>query len=223
MSYRIRKLAELVHPGLIPADIGTDHGLLPILLVESGKAEKAYACDVAEGPLSQASANIRSHHLEGRIIPVLSDGFLAVPDDISCAVLAGMGTYTAIHILEEALPRVQRLSQVIVQVNDDLPLMRRWLDEHGFAILRELTLCDHGHFYTAIDTCWKPHSQYSERDILCGPMEAILDPEGWLAYACHELDRLAFVIERRGRDTELERQKELYQSAVDDMKKSRSI
>ena len=219
MSYRIRKLAELVHPGLIPADIGTDHGLLPILLVESGKAEKAYACDVAEGPLSQAAANIRTHQLEGRIIPILSDGFESVPDDISCAVLAGMGTYTAIHILEAALPRVSNLKQLIIQVNDDLPLMRKWLDDHGFAILRELTLEDHGHFYTAIDTCRAPHARYSEQDILCGPADAVIDPEGWLAYADHEIRRLSFVIERRGADEELEQQKGLYLKASENMKK----
>jgi lysyl-tRNA synthetase class I len=74
-----------------------------------------------------------------------------------------------------------------------------------------------------IDTCWKPHPGYSERDILCGPLDVILDPEGWLAYAEHELNRLSFVIERRGTDQELERQKELYRSAVNDMKKSRFI
>ena len=219
MSYRIRKLAELVRPGLIPADIGTDHGLLPILLVEEGKAEKAYACDIAEGPLSQADANIRMHHLEGKVIPILSDGFEHVPDDAGCAVLAGMGTYTAIHILEEALPRVRKLEQILIQVNDDLPMMRRWLDEKGFRISRELTLQDHGHFYTFIDTSFGEHRPYSEQDILCGPVEKIMDREGWLAYAAHEISRLSFVIERRGSDAALEAQRALFEAAAEQLKK----
>ena len=218
MSLRIRKLAELVRRGLIPADIGTDHGLLPILLVEQGKAEKAYACDIAEGPLSQAAANIKAHGLEGKVIPVLSDGFEHVPADASAAVLAGMGAYTAIHILEEGESQARKMEQIIVQVNDDLYMMRSWLERNGYAIVHELTMQEHGHFYTFIEFRQGQHRTLSQRDLLCGPAEAILDPDGFVAYAEHEIGRIAFVIERRGGDSELEQQLKLFQEACSEQK-----
>ena len=219
MSLRIRKLADLVHPGLIPADIGTDHGLLPILLVEQGKAAKAYACDIAEGPLSQAAANIQSHGLEGKVIPILSDGFANVPDDADAAILAGMGSYTAIRILEEAGSRLCAMKQIILQVNDDLFLMRSWLNQNGFAIRRELTLQDHGHFYTFIDFGAEAHRPYTERDLLCGPVEAVIDPAGFLTYAEHEIGRLTFVIGRRGGDPQAEQERAWFQEACEEIKK----
>ena len=48
MSSRLHKVADMITPGLIVADIGTDHGYIPIYQVLTGKAHVAYACDVAE-------------------------------------------------------------------------------------------------------------------------------------------------------------------------------
>ena len=218
MSFRIRKLAGMVRPGLITADIGTDHGLLPILIVEQAKTEKAYACDVAEGPLAQAKANIAAHGLEGKVIPVLSDGFEHVPDDIQCAVLAGMGPHTAVRILEQAGDRLRRIDQIIVQVNDDVPMVRRWACAHDFVIRQELTIEDRGHFYTALDLVPGTAEAYSEQDILCGALHTIADPESWTAFAEHEISRLSFILERRGNDPQLEQQRKHYINALEQMK-----
>ena len=219
MSFRIRKLAGMVRPGLITADIGTDHGLLPILIVEQAKTDKAYACDVAEGPLAQAKANIKAHGLEDKVIPVLSDGFEHVPDDIRCAVLAGMGPYTAIRILEQAGERIRLLEQIIVQVNDDVPMLRRWACSHDFVIRQELTIGDRGHFYTALDLYPGAAESYTEQDLLCGALHTISDPESWKAFAEHEIDRLSFILGRRGSDPQLEQHKNLYINALEQMKK----
>ena len=217
MSLRIRKLAELVRPGLIPADIGTDHGLLPILLLEQGKAEKAYACDVAEGPLSQARENIAKHHLEGKVIPIRSNGFDEVPPDADAAIIAGMGCHTAIMIMEKAEERISRLSQLILQVNDEVPLLRRWLADHSFVIARELTIEDRGHFYTVLDTCYGETGHVTERDLLFGRLSAIVDRKMWLRWTNAESKRLNFVIERRGGSAELEHEKNLLLQAVREM------
>ena len=46
LSKRLSAVAGLVTPGLVVADVGTDHGYIPIFLLESGKCEKAFAMDV---------------------------------------------------------------------------------------------------------------------------------------------------------------------------------
>lgn len=65
ISKRLRTVAELVS-GRTVADIGTDHGYVPLYLYEQGKIEKALACDINRGPLEKAKENIASAKEIGR-------------------------------------------------------------------------------------------------------------------------------------------------------------
>ena len=62
LSKRLLCCSEMVQ-GSVACDIGTDHAWLPIYLVQSGKCERAYACDIAEGPLSFARKNLSLIHI----------------------------------------------------------------------------------------------------------------------------------------------------------------
>ena len=57
ISKRLELVAGLVSNEII-ADIGTDHGYVPIYLYKQGKIKKAYACDVRKGPLEKCKQNI---------------------------------------------------------------------------------------------------------------------------------------------------------------------
>ena len=46
LSIRMQAVADMVTPGGRIADIGTDHGYVPIYLVEQNKADHAIAMDV---------------------------------------------------------------------------------------------------------------------------------------------------------------------------------
>ena len=52
LSKRLEMVAGLVTQERI-ADIGTDHGYVPIYLYKQGRIKKAYACDVRKGPLEK--------------------------------------------------------------------------------------------------------------------------------------------------------------------------
>ena len=129
-----------------------------------------------------------------------------------------MGPYTAIRILEQAGERIRRLDQIIVQVNDDVPMLRHWACDHEFVIGQELTIEDRGHFYTALDLHPGAPEAYSEQDFLCGALHTISDPESWSAFIGHEIERLSFILERRGSDPQLEQQRRLYLDAIEQMK-----
>ncbi len=182
MSKRIRALVELVPSGSVLADIGTDHGLLPILAVEQGIVTKAYACDVAEGPLSQAKANIAQKGLQDSITAILGSGFEHVPEDCTSAVLAGMGYFTAVGILEDALDRLDDLKSVIVQINADVPMLRKWISDHHFTITEELTVEDRKKFYTAVVFNTSPHEAYSKDELYAGIEEVQKDRSAWMEY-----------------------------------------
>ena len=51
LSERMLHLADMVRQGAVLADVGTDHGYIPIYLVESGRICRAFAMDIKEGPL----------------------------------------------------------------------------------------------------------------------------------------------------------------------------
>ena len=51
---RLRLLADLVPQGARLADIGTDHGYLPVYLLQRGRIASAIAADIGRAPLDHA-------------------------------------------------------------------------------------------------------------------------------------------------------------------------
>lgn len=221
MNRRIEALCSLIEQGSILADIGTDHALLPIRAVLDGRAVRAYACDVRQGPLHQAEANIAEAGLSEKITVILSDGFDLVPDDCTDAVIAGMGYYTAAGILDRAAERLMRLRTVIVQINAEVPLLRQWVSDHHFTIDRELTLYDRGHYYTALRIRMIPHEAYSAHEILCGVSEAIADMDVHLAMARHTLRKLEGILPYRTEDDPLVKEADAWRQFIRSNEKDR--
>ncbi len=170
MNKRLKAIEQLIPEDCIPADIGTDHAYLPIQLVKTGKCTKVYACDIGRGPLSIAEENIRKAGYETQIPVILSDGFEHIPMDTDCAVIAGMGVYTAAGILGKAEARLPLLKEIIVQVNDDVPVLRQWISDHGYTILDEEIVTDKKHTYMIVVFNTGEHPQYTEEEILFGPV-----------------------------------------------------
>ena len=88
ISKRLLQIADLVEENKAVFDVGSDHALLPCFLVEKGICPKAYAGEIAEGPLESGKQNIIRHGLEGKVIPVLSDGLDNAPDDVEIVIIA---------------------------------------------------------------------------------------------------------------------------------------
>ena len=63
LSERLKLVASFVPEGSRVADIGTDHGYVPIYLVEKGICPKAYAMDINQGPIESAIKNIENYGL----------------------------------------------------------------------------------------------------------------------------------------------------------------
>ena len=99
ISKRLKYVADFITPGLVLADIGTDHGFIPIYMVLDGKTPKAYAMDINEGPLERAKEHILEKKLEDKIETRLSDGLNKLSGGEAQSVLiAGMGGALIIKI-----------------------------------------------------------------------------------------------------------------------------
>ena len=148
---RLDLCADYVRRGSRLADIGADHGYLPIMLCESGKIPSAIACDINPLPLRSAKKNIAAHRLERQIETRLSDGLQEVlPDEADDIVIAGMGGELIRDILARA-PWIRNSEKhLVLQPMTHHEDLIGWLYENGFEPDRQEAVQDSGKYYTVI-------------------------------------------------------------------------
>ncbi len=148
LSERLAAVAALAGACDCLADIGTDHGYVPIYLCQNLKIQTAIAMDVNKGPLERADKNIHAHNLEDRISTRLSDGLHALkPGEASCIVVAGMGGALTIKILEEGKEVASLLDKMVLQPQSEIHLVRKYLYENGYEITDEDMIFEDGKYY----------------------------------------------------------------------------
>ena len=150
LSPRLLCCAAMVQ-GSYACDIGTDHALLPIYLVKSGKCTQVLATDIKEGPLSAAQKGLKRYQAEQHIRLCLSDGLERVsPQGITDVIAAGMGGETIRDILAAPCAEwLKRGTNLVLQPMTRSELLRKWLAEHGFAVTKETSVKD-THLYTVM-------------------------------------------------------------------------
>ena len=181
LSQRLRKVADRVPEGAVLADIGTDHGRLPVWLMEQGRISEAFACDVRPGPLSRARELILEQGLSDRIHPVLSDGMEALePGKITAVTIAGMGGRLTARILLADLERKSGilcgLTDLILQPQSEWDVVRRAVHDCGFRIAGEEMVEEREQFYLIIHSC-PGEERYEEAEYAWGRvLESERDP-----------------------------------------------
>ena len=101
LTPRLACIAALVPQGARLADVGTDHGKLPVSLLLSGRVASAIGSDIGQGPLAHAARNAAEHGvaLSLRLAPGLD---AVQPDECDTVSIAGMGGQTIADILADA-------------------------------------------------------------------------------------------------------------------------
>lgn len=189
---RLRTAVPFLHRGGRAADVGTDHAYLPIYLVREGVISAAIACDINQGPIESARANIQAAGLSDRIETLCTDGLRGVepfaPDDI---MIFGMGGELIIRILSEA-PWIRREEiTLILQPMSRAHLLRRWLLENGFAIVDEALSFEEKHYQTVVarfsPTRERGACEYSEEELLLGKLNIERKPPLFEGFLRHEI------------------------------------
>jgi len=151
LSKRLLTVANMVTKGNVVADIGTDHGYLPIYLVQNNISENVIAMDVNKGPLNKASINIRQLHLEDKIDIRLSDGLDSLEkDEANTVTVCGMGGKLIAKILESGRNKISPDSELILSPQSEIQQFREYLLKNGYRIVKEDMLLEDGKFYIII-------------------------------------------------------------------------
>lgn len=148
LSKRLQAIADMISPCNVLADVGTDHGYIPIYAVEQHIAKKAIAMDINRGPIERAASHIAGHGLEAYIETRCCDGVAALgAGEADCVVIAGMGGGLMQKILEEGSALLAGVKELILQPQSEIGKFRFYLAEHGYAIVQEDMILEDGKFY----------------------------------------------------------------------------
>lgn len=149
MTRRLLQLCRMVPSGGIGfADIGTDHGYIPVWLAKNGYTGNIYASDIAEAPLGRAIAFAQAEMLEQRIHFSISDGLdLCPPESVDCIMVAGMGGDTICRILDRAEWIMNGGYTLILQPMTHPEVLRYWLMHNEFQITKEAVIAEDSHVY----------------------------------------------------------------------------
>ncbi len=186
------------------ADIGTDHGYIPIFLVKKGICDTAIASDINKGPVQKAEKNVKLYGLEDKIQCRLGGGLKTiVPGEVDTAVIAGMGGHLIISILEESAEVAQKMQALILQPVQHVEILRKYLYENGYEILSEDLCFDEGKYYEIIKARYDGKKRTLE-DIYYEISPFLLKKRHPLLqeYILHKINKNNIIVENINEDTE---------------------
>ncbi len=151
LSPRLMQLAAWISRGSKVLDVGTDHALLPIYLVQSGRVKSVIAGDVVEGPYQTAQRNVKMAQLESTVDVRLGSGLSIVErGEVDTVVIAGMGGGTIAEILDEGRDVLACVKDLLLQPMNAAGRLREALQKHGFVIVDEQMVEESGRVYQLI-------------------------------------------------------------------------
>lgn len=151
LTPRLALIASWVPPGAKLADVGTDHAYLPVWLTLHGRVTSAIASDLRRGPLERARETGRTYGAAG-IGFRLGNGLTGIrPEEADTIVIAGMGGENIAAILAAAPWTADGHHTLLLQPQSRAEELRRFLMDHGYAIVREALVEDRGTIYPVIE------------------------------------------------------------------------
>ena len=173
LSMRLERVAAHVPAGARLADIGSDHGYLPVALMRRGVIAAAVAGEVALTPFRSAERTVRENDLHDHITVRQANGLAAIkPDDgITVITVCGMGGETIRDILASGKAHLNGTERLILQPNGGEQPLRQWLMDNGYRILFEEILRENRFDYEIIVAERATAVTYTDQELYFGPLQ----------------------------------------------------
>lgn len=148
LSARLQCVASFVTPSYRLADIGTDHGYVPIYLVSNGIVPSAIAMDINKGPLERAEEHIKAEGLEDKISLRLSNGLEKLnKNEVDAVLIAGMGGALIIDILKRGKQILEGVKELILSPHSEIDEVRKYVLSNNYIITEEEMIYDASKYY----------------------------------------------------------------------------
>ncbi len=150
-------------------DVGCDHALLDIYLLQNDNNLKIVASDNKQKPLDNAKKNISKYSFLNKIEVCLKDGIENIDKEIDTVIISGMGTETIIEILEKDKKELEHINRLIISSNNKYPELRKSIVSLGYMITNEKIVFEDKKYYIIIEFI-KGKKKYSNKDMYFGPI-----------------------------------------------------
>ena len=169
ISNRLESLSKYFNSNDKVIDIGCDHALLDIYLIQNNILSSLIVSDIHEGAIKQGIDNIRLNKLEKKIDARLGDGLKVLndKDDVDTILISGMGTSTILGIIEN--PYFKKINKLVIQSNNDHEILRTELVKKSFNITHEEMVQENGKTYINI-VFERGRKTYAPLELKYGPL-----------------------------------------------------
>lgn len=171
LSERLQKVSDFVLDDKISRsiiDVGCDHALLDIYLLQSDETLVVTASDINEGPLQKALENIKKYSLQNKIKVQQANGIEILPSDTDTIVISGMGMDTIVQILNDNKENLSNIKKLVISSNNKFYQVREKITKLGFIIESEEIVLEDGKYYIIMKFI-KGNKNYSYKELYFGP------------------------------------------------------
>ncbi|MDD7182948.1 class I SAM-dependent methyltransferase [Peptostreptococcus porci] len=155
LTPRLKYISELVSDGKKIADIGTDHGYIPISLLLDKKISFAILSDINRGPLNNAKKEVTKNNVQNYVDLRLGSGMETLRDgEVDQVIIAGMGGILISEIIEKKIELSKNLDKLILQPMQAPEELRRYLSKNGFKIIDEHFVREDHRIYEIIEAVY---------------------------------------------------------------------
>jgi len=165
---RLLVIAELIGEGAAVADIGTDHGFLPVYLAQKGFARSIIASDISAGSLESARRTAAYYGVTDKIEFAVARGLDGLDETkADTIVISGLGGETIMGILNEAPWTMHPSVNLILQPQSKINELCGFLRERRYNLHDVRLAYNNGRYYTVL---------YIQGDIRFSILEIGLNP-----------------------------------------------
>jgi len=151
LTARLKVLTGMIEDGASVADIGTDHGYLPVYLAQTGSAGHIIASDISAFSIKTAQKSADKYNVTDLITFIIAPGLDGIgPNDVDTVVIAGLGGETIRDIIGETSWIQHSGVKLILQPQTKAGVLFRFLYDNGYEIREIKHVLERGKNYTII-------------------------------------------------------------------------
>ncbi|QSZ28310.1 SAM-dependent methyltransferase [Aceticella autotrophica] len=151
LSKRLLSIIDKIPQGSKVADIGTDHGYIPVYLKLQGISNYIIASDNRIGSLNKAIKIIEEYNLSEFIFPRLGAGITVLKKgEVDTIIVAGMGGISIAEILDKGKEIQNTVKRFVFQPMKASDYLRKYLFKNEFKIIDEDLVKEQDKYYEVI-------------------------------------------------------------------------